>query len=62
MAAADRNPFRNAPFHSHLISLEMYINLLFQYREHLAALEMPIDALANEIEVYEIIQSIPGIE
>jgi transposase len=61
MSAADRNPFRKVPFDSHLISLEMYISMLLHYREHLTALEKQIDALANEIEEYEIIQSIPGI-
>jgi transposase len=61
LAAADRNPFRKAPFQSHLISLEMYISMLLHYREHLTALEKQMDALANEIEEYQIIQSIPGI-
>lgn len=61
LAAADRNPFRQAPFQSHIISLEMYISMLLHYREHLTALEKHIDALANEIEEYKIIQSIPGI-
>ena len=61
LAAAERNPFRNAPFHSHLISLEMYVSMLLHYREHLTALEKQMDALANELEEYQIIQSIPGI-
>ncbi len=61
MAAADRNPYRKAPFQSHLISLEMYVSMLLHYREHLTALEKQLDALANEIEEYQIIQSIPGI-
>jgi len=61
LAAADRNPFRKAPFLSHLFSLEMYVSMLLHYREHLTALEKQIDALANELEEYKIIQSIPGI-
>jgi transposase len=60
MAAAARNPFRNARYQSHLISLEMYINMFIQYKEHLSNLEKQIDALAKEIEEYKIILSIPG--
>jgi transposase len=59
--AANRNPFRNARYHSHLISLELYINMLLQYKEHLSKLEKQIDALAKEIEEYKIILTIPGI-
>ncbi|UVI29270.1 IS110 family transposase [Paenibacillus spongiae] len=61
LAAAERNPFRKAPFQSHLISLEMYVSMLLHYREHLSALEKQMNALANDIEEYQIIQSIPGI-
>lgn len=50
-----------APFLSHLISLEIYVSMLLHYREHLTALEKQMDALANELEEYKIIQSIPGI-
>ena len=39
----------------------MYINILLQYKEHLSKLETEIDALAKEIEEYNIIKSIPGI-
>ncbi len=39
----------------------MYIQMLLQYQEHLSKLEEQIDALAEEIEEYKIIQSIPGI-
>lgn len=42
-AAAERNPFRKAPFQSHLISLEMYVSMLLHYREHLTALEKQMD-------------------
>jgi transposase len=61
MAAALRNPFRDAAYQSHLISLELYIHLLLQYKEHLSKLKKQIDALANELEEYKIILSIPGI-
>lgn len=39
----------------------MFINIVLQYQEHLSKLAAEIDALAKEIEEYEIIQSIPGI-
>jgi transposase len=39
----------------------MYIELLFHYQGHLSDLEDRIVALANELEEYKIIQSIPGI-
>ncbi len=39
----------------------MYINIILQYKEHLSKLESEIDALAKEIEEYNIIKSIPGI-
>jgi transposase len=61
IAAATRNPFRKVLFQSHLISLELYINMLLHHKEHLSKLGKQIDALANEVEEYEIIQSIPGI-
>lgn len=61
VAAAKRNPFKQTAFSSHLISLELLINLLLQYQEHLAKLEQSIDALATELHEYELIQSIPGI-
>jgi transposase len=61
MAAAIRNPFQKTTYHSHLISIELYISLLLQFQEHLSRLEIQIDALAEEVEEYQIIQSIPGI-
>ncbi len=39
----------------------MYIELLFHYQGHLSDLEDRIVTLANEMEEYKIIQSIPGI-
>ncbi len=61
VAAATNNPFQKVNYTSHLISLALYIDLLFQYQEHLSHLQSQIDALAKEVEAYEIIQSIPGI-
>jgi transposase len=60
-AAAARNPFEKTVYQSHILSLGMYINILLQYKEHLSKLEAEIDALAKEIEEYNIIKSIPGI-
>jgi transposase len=61
MAAAARNPFKDTAFLSHLLSLELLINLLLQYQEHQAKLDKSIDALAEELVEYGLIQSIPGI-
>jgi transposase len=61
MAAAERNPFKETAFPSHLISLELLINLLLQYQEHLAKLDKSIEALAEELMEFDLIQSIPGI-
>ncbi|MBT2722263.1 hypothetical protein J7E67_14575 [Bacillus sp. ISL-46] len=61
MEAAKRNPFKSTLYHSHLISLEMYIQMFLQYQEHLSKLDERIDALEGEIEENKIIQSIPGI-
>jgi transposase len=60
-AAAIRNPFERTVYQSHILSLSMYIDILLQYKEHLSMLEAEIDALAKEIEEYNIIKSIPGI-
>jgi transposase len=61
MKAANRNPFQQTLYQSHLISLEMLIGILLEYKKHLSKLEEEIDALAKNIEEYKIIQSIPGI-
>jgi transposase len=58
---AARNPFKKTLYESHLLSLIRYINMLLQYKEHLSRLDTEIDTLANEVEEYKIIQSIPGI-
>jgi transposase len=60
-AAAARNPFEKIVYQSHILSLGMYINIILQYKEHLSKLESEIDALAKEVEKYNIIKSIPGI-
>ncbi|MBB6451178.1 transposase [Geomicrobium halophilum] len=59
--AAERNPFKRNTYQSHLVSLQMYVQMLFQYQEHLSKLKKEIDALAETFEAYLIIQSIPGI-
>lgn len=61
LEAAKQNPFEQTMYSSHLINLNVLITLILQYQEHLAELELNIDALAEEIEEYDLIQSIPGI-
>ncbi len=48
-------PFEKIIYQSHLISLNMFIQMLLQYQEHLSFLEEPIDTLAKDIEEYQII-------
>jgi transposase len=59
--AAKQNPFQQTMYASHLINLKVLITLILQYQEHLTGLEQNIDALAEEIEEFDLIQSIPGI-
>jgi transposase len=61
LEAANQNPFEQTMYSSHLINLNVLIILILQYQEHLTELEQNIDALAEEIEEYDLIQSIPGI-
>jgi transposase len=61
MNAAAQNPFQKALYSSLALSLDMYINMLFEYKKHLSMLENEIDALAKSIEESKIIRSIPGI-
>lgn len=61
ITAAERNPFQNTLYQSHILTMEMYINVMLEYQKHLSSLEDEIDASAKEIEEYKIIQSIPGI-
>ncbi|MFS0667205.1 IS110 family transposase [Peribacillus frigoritolerans] len=60
-AAANRNPFEKTLYQSHILSLSIFINIILQYKEHLSKLETEIDALAKEVEEYNIIKSILGI-
>jgi transposase len=59
--AAKQNPFQQTMYSSHLVNLRVLIALILQYQEHLTGLEENIDALAEEIQEYDLIQSIPGI-
>lgn len=59
--AALRNPFQHNQYQSHIFNLEMLINIVLQYQEHLSKIANEIDSLAKEIEEYQILQSIPGI-
>ncbi|MEJ8777695.1 IS110 family transposase [Pseudogracilibacillus sp. ICA-222130] len=59
--AAKRNPFQSQISHGQLISLRMYIQMLFQYQEHLSKLLKEISVLAKSFEEYRLIQSVPGI-
>lgn len=59
--AAKRNPFQSQISHGQLISLRMYIQMIFQYQEHLSKLLKEISALAQSFEDYGLIQSITGI-
>ncbi|HVH96964.1 MAG TPA: IS110 family transposase, partial [Bacillus sp. (in: firmicutes)] len=61
MAAAVQNPFQKTLYHSLSLSLDMYINMLLEYKKHLSTLEDEIDALTKHIEECKIIRSIPGI-
>ncbi|MBS4214808.1 IS110 family transposase [Neobacillus rhizophilus] len=61
IAAAERNPFQETLYQSHILTLEMYIKMLLENQKHLSTFEEEIDALAKEIKEYKIIQSIPGI-
>lgn len=59
--AATRSPFRTVLLPSHLFRLKMYVQMILEYKEHVSDLENQIDALAEQIEECQIIQSIPGI-
>ena len=59
--AAERNPFQSQISHGQLMSLCMYIQLLFQYKEHLSELQKEINVLAQSFEDYGLIQSVPRI-
>ncbi|CAH0347712.1 IS110 family transposase ISHaha5 [Bacillus sp. CECT 9360] len=59
--AALRNPFQNNLYESHIFNLEILVKIVLQYQEHLSNIADEINALASEIEEYEILQSIPGV-
>ncbi|GAA0440738.1 hypothetical protein GCM10008983_17230 [Lentibacillus halophilus] len=59
--AALMDPFQEALYHSPIISLKMYIKLLFEYQEHLSVLKHEIDDQAKKLDDYHLIQSIPGV-
>ncbi len=59
--AAIRDPFQNNLYGSNIFNLEILVKIVLQYQEHLSNIANEIDALASEIEEYEILQSIPGI-
>jgi transposase len=61
MTAATQDPFQKALYSSLALSLDMYINMLFEYKKHLSMLENEIDALVKSIEESKFIRSIPGI-
>jgi len=61
LVAAKQNPFQQTMYASHLINLKVLITLILQYQEHITGSEQNIDALAEDIEEYELIQSISGI-
>ncbi|WP_282936581.1 hypothetical protein [Paenibacillus sp. RC67] len=41
--------------------MQLLIKLLLQYQDHLADLNKSVEALAEELLEYDLIQSIPGI-
>jgi transposase len=59
--AALCDPFQNNLYDSHIFNLEILVKIVLQYQEHLSNIADEIDALASEIEEYEILQSIPGV-
>lgn len=59
--AAKQNPFQQTMYSSHLVNLKILVTLILQYQEHLADLERNIGTLAEELDEYALIQSIPGI-
>lgn len=59
--AARRNPYQSQISHGQLVSLRMYIQMIFQYQEHLSKLLKEINTLSKSFEEHRLIQSIPGI-
>lgn len=44
-----------------IFNLEILVNMVLQYQEHLSKIADEIDALAMDIEEYKLLQSIPGV-
>ncbi|WP_240548542.1 hypothetical protein [Paenibacillus lignilyticus] len=61
IAAAERNPSKSSTMSSHFVSRGILVQSLLQYQEHLSQLEKQIDALAEDIEAFDLLRSIPGI-
>ncbi|WP_077324133.1 IS110 family transposase [Virgibacillus siamensis] len=59
--AAARNPFQEPICRGHVLSLQMYIQMIFQYQEHLSKLRKEINALAKTFDDYALVQSVPGV-
>src|SRR5699024_12022026 len=59
--AERRNPYQSQISYGQLVSLRMYIQMLFQYQEHLSKLLKEINTLSKSFEEYRLIQSVPGI-
>jgi len=55
MTAETNNPLQKVSCSSHLVSLTLFIDFLIQYQVHLSHLLGQIDALAEEVEAYQII-------
>jgi transposase len=60
VTAAQNSP-RMTVYEGHLFALREMIEMLFRYQEHLTRLENEIDALARNIDEYDLLRSIPGI-
>src|SRR5699024_251566 len=56
-----RNPYQSQISYGQLVSLRMYIQMLFQYQEHLSKLLKEINTLSKSFEEYRLIKSVPGI-
>jgi hypothetical protein len=61
MTAAQNSPNLTAIYESHLYTLPLLISMLLQYQEHLEHLEKEIERMANSMEEYELIRTVPGI-
>lgn len=59
--AAENNPIFGVILDSHALTLNLMIELILQYQEHLRFLEEQINSQAQGIKEYELLRSIPGI-